>query len=340
MKSKTRIIPNEEIAELLSNIATAYEIKNKGFFQINSYKNAADTIVSNPTPLQEIWQQDPKLLDDIPNIGSSILAKISYLFEHDSLHPSIVKTFSDIHPAVFTFTKVNGIGPKIAFKLTQHLKFSRDPEKSLDQLIKFAQQGKVRTIEGLGEKSEASILQNTTNYLGRGQRMAYSDAQKIANDIVQYLQSEFPQVVFEPLGSLRRQSQTVGDIDIAAQSSDAAPILKLFVAYPKSIQTVAQGDKKASIKILHDVRIDLMVQPKKSWGSLLQHFTGSKQHNVELRKYAQTLGYSLSEYGIKDLKSGQIHYFDNETDFYHFLKLNFIPPAERRGENEIALAKK
>lgn len=326
---------NAELSEFLTNISTAYEIKGKTRFQIIAYQNAADTVLTYPESLYDLWQKDPQSLDNIPNIGPSILKKIDYLFKTGKLYPALKKIFAGIHPAVFTFTKINSIGPINAHKLTEKLKFSKNPIKALDQLVVYAQKGKIRSIPTFGEKSEISILNNTLAFLGRKDRMPYSKAKTLADKIIKYLNSKFPQTEFIPLGSLRRQSATVGDIDIAAASTDSNSIINYFLNYPDTVQIIAHGTNKASIRLLHDVHVDLMVKPPQSFGSLLQHFTGSRQHNILLRKHALKLGYSLSEYGIKDLKTGKIHRFIDEPSFYHFLRLNFIPPQERLGESEL-----
>lgn len=326
---------NSAVSEHLTNIATAYEIKNKTRFQIVAYENAAETILNYPENLYNLWQKDPKLIDDIPNIGPSILKKIDFFFKTGKPYPALKKIFSDIHPAVFTFTKINGIGPINAQKLTENLKFSKIPTKALDQLLKYAQKGKIKDIPTFGEKSEESILNNTLAFLGRQNRMPLEVATNLANKIVKYLKDKFPHIEFIPLGSLRRQSDTVGDIDIAAASANPTPLINYFLEFPQSVQVIARGENKASIRLLHDVHIDLMVKPPRSFGSLLQHFTGSRQHNILLRRHALKLGYSLSEYGIKEISTGKVFRFETEEKFYNFLKLKFIPPIDRLGELEL-----
>ncbi|MCL4383873.1 type-X family DNA polymerase [Patescibacteria group bacterium] len=331
---------NQDIADLLEEVAIAYDIKKKNRFRIVSYENAADAIATYPQPIQAVWSQDRKALDNIPGVGEAIMGKLDYLFTENKLHPHWLQAFKNIHPAVFTFTKVPGIGPKTAFKLTKYLKFPQDdPVKALDKLVWYARHGMLRNIPKLGEKSETDILENTLQFLGRKEKMPLGLAQATAKEIIDYLHQQFPNLEIVPLGSLRRGSPLVGDIDLAAQSDQAGPILDYFVEYPAKYQTIAKGPKKASIRIRNDIRIDLMVQPKTSWGSLLQHFTGSKQHNIKLRNYAQSLGLSLSEYGIKEKKNSNLHTFDNETDFYRYLHLKYIPPEDRLGEGEIDKAK-
>lgn len=326
---------NYQVSEYLSKIAIAYEIKGKDRFRIMAYQNAAETILNYPEKLYDLWQKNPKNLDFIPHIGPSILKKIDYLFKTGKSYPSLKKVFVDIHPAVFTFEKINGIGPLIAHKLTQTLKFSRNPLRALDQLIAYCQKGKIRNIPSFGEKSEKSILNNTLSFLGRQKRMPYKKAKELADKIISYLQSRFPETNFVTLGSLRRQSDSVGDIDIAAASNDSQNIIDYFLTYPDMVEVIARGKNKASLRLLNDIHIDLMVKPVSSFGALLQHFTGSRQHNILLRRHALKLGYSLSEYGIKEIKSGILHKFSDEKKFYHFLNLKYIPPQERVGGGEL-----
>ena len=141
MSKSKKEYSNTEIAELLQNIAIVYEIKKKNFFRIKSYQDAAETILTYPKSVFKLWQKDPQLFDNIPGIGPNIFTKITYLFEKNKLHPHIVRAFKGISPLVFTFNKINGIGPKTASILTKKLRFSKDPVKALDQLVEYCQKG-------------------------------------------------------------------------------------------------------------------------------------------------------------------------------------------------------
>ena len=340
MAIKPKPYTNSQIAEILQNIATAYEIKNKNFFRIKSYQEAAETILSYPKSIFKLWQKDRQLVDDIPGIGPNIFKKITYLLDKNKLHPDIIKAYKNIHPATFTFTKINSIGPKTAHILTTKLKFSKNPLTALNQLVKYAQQNKIKDWPNFGEKSQQSILKNTQAYLGYSRRMPYKEAKEKSDKLLNYLKKRFPKNEFITLGSLRRKSKTIGDIDIAVKSKKSKQILDYFTSYPDNVQTINRGSKKASIKIYPDIRVDIMLQPAKNFISLIQHLTGSQQHNVLLRKHALSLGYSLSEYGIKNLKTGKIHNFKNEKNLYNFLNLKYIPPKKRIGDKEIEKAKK
>jgi DNA polymerase (family 10) len=145
----------------------------------------------------------------------------------------------------------------------------------------------------------------------------------------------------DPLGSLRRQASTIGDIDLAVATNKPLEVLEYFTKYPKSQKIIEKGDHTSSILLPGGVQVDLMTQPEDAYGSLLQHFTGSKHHNIALREYALKKGLSLSEYGIKELKtkSEKLKVFSNEKDFYRFLNLDYIEPELREDTGEIEAAK-
>jgi len=333
---------NTEVAEFLKNIGIAHEIKEEGFFRIQSYYKAAETILTYPKSVYKMWAEDPKSIDNVPGIGPAILEKLDYWFKNGQPSSSVEKILHGIHPAVFILEKINGVGPKIAHNLTTNLEFSTEPLEALEQLLKYAQDGKIRTLPHLREKAEQMILINTQNFLGVRERIPLSIAQKIANSFISYFHKKYPNLEIYPLGSLRRQSETIGDIDLAIKTDDISTdeLLNYFVESPDNFQTIIKGEKKASILTDNNIRVDLMVQPSRTFGSLLQHFTGSKNHNINLRKHSLSLGFSMSEYGIKNVNTGEFHEFDTEEKVYDFLNLNYINPEDRIGEEEIDNAKK
>ncbi len=309
---------NAEIAKFLEKIAVAYEIKKKNRFRIIAYQNAADFIKNYPKNLEEIWQKDKKELDNVPGIGEAILKKLDYLFTHHQYPPKVKALFKTINPAIFVLNEVNTIGPITASKLTKEIKFPHDKTKIIEKLIKYAK-----------KNNKTALLKNAKEYIGNVDRLPYETANQLASEIVDYLKQKFPTYKILPLGSLRRKTPTIGDIDIAVCAPNSKEIIEYFVAYPKSYGIFDQGPKKASIKLKGNIRVDLMVEPKNNWGNLVQHFTGSKNHNIELRRYALKKGFSVSEYGIKDLKTGKLHQFSNEKDLYIFLGFPYLKPEER-----------
>lgn len=337
MKSFT----NEEIAKLLKSVAGAYTIKNeaKHRFQILAYQKAADSIESSSKEVKDLLSENQ--LDKIPGIGESMKKHLSELFEKGK-----VKHFNDIldgiSPAVFPLLNVPSFGPKKAFKIVEAFSL-KDPKNVIEKIYKLAVAGKIAPLDSFGEKSQAEIITAIEEYrLGKTKsaRMVLPLAQEISDTILEYIKKEKSVIEAYPLGSLRRKKSTIGDVDIAVTSNQPEKVISHFANYPYKDRIIEKGDITASIVLAGNKQVDLMVLSPDQIGSLLQHFTGSKEHNVKLREYAIKKGYSLSEKGIK-LKNGTLKKFDDEKKFYKFLDLDWIPPElrENNGEIEASLKK-
>jgi len=334
MKSFT----NEEIAKLLKSVAGAYAIKNeaKYRFQILAYQKAADAIEVSSKEVKDLLAENQ--LDKLPGIGESIKKHLAELFEKGE-----VKHFNDIledvSPAIFPLLDIPSFGPKKAFKLVNAFDL-KDPKTVIDKVYTLAKAGKIAPLDTFGEKSQAEIITAIDEYyLGKTKsaRMVLPLAQEIADSVLEYLKKEKSVIEAYPLGSLRRKKSTIGDVDIAVASKNPQKVLAHFVNYPYKDRIIEKGDITASIVLSGNKQIDLMVLSPDQIGSLLQHFTGSKEHNVKLREYALKKGYSLSEKGIK-LKDGTLKKFANEKDFYNFLGLDWIEPEMRENMGEIEAA--
>lgn len=326
---------NLEIAELLRDVAAAYQLKDadKNKFKIIAYQRAADAVEHATSELKDLW--DDGKLKEVPGIGPSIAEHLDEIFRTGkSKH--FEEVMKGLPPAMFTLMKVPGIGAKTGYKLAKELGI-----KSLGDLEKAAKSGKISKLGGFGEESQKDILKSIEETKGRTRRNLLPHAALIANDIMNWMIEDKNVKRIDPLGSLRRQAATVGDIDLSVATDKPEEVLEHFTKYPKAQRTLEKGTATSSIIVPGGIQVDLMVQPPASYGSLLQHFTGSKHHNIALREYALKKGLSLSERGIKELKSkGQkIKAFDNEEDFYKFLGLSFIPPEMREDTGEIEMAK-
>jgi len=331
---------NKEIAQLLYAVAAAYEIKNpkKNQFRIIAYQRAAQTIELLSTEVKTIWKEGD--IKNIPDVGKSIAEYLDELFRTGSVK-HFKKIFSNLPASMFEFMKIKGIGPKTAYKLATmlNIKSAKDAIKRLEQA---ARNGKIQNLEGFGADSEQQILKSIRLFKEIGKkkkRMLISYAENQAKKIIDYLKKSNLTSQVEPLGSLRRKSETIGDIDIAAATKEPKQLLNWFLNYPEKDRVLEKGDREASIVLKSNIQIDLITQDPKSFGGLLQHFTGSKEHNIKLRRLALTKGLSLSEYGIKNLRTGKVRQFSNEKDFYNFLDLDYIPPELRENIGEIELAK-
>lgn len=338
MKSFT----NEEISKLLRQVAAAYSIQNekKFRFQILAYNKAADSIDSSSTEIKDLLQDNA--LDKLPGIGVSIKNHIEELFNTGEV-THFKTVLKNVSPAIFPLLDIPSFGPKKAFKLVEAFDL-KNPETVIDDVYKLAEEGKISPLDSFGEKSESDIKRAIDEFrIGKtkSSRMVLAFAQEIANTILSYLKKDKSVVEAYTLGSLRRMKSTIGDVDIAVSSNDAKAVLDHFNNYPYKDRIIERGEITSSIVLSGNKQIDLMVLKPEQFGSLLQHFTGSKEHNVALREFALKKGLSLSEKGIK-LQNGTVKTFDDEKKFYNFLGLDFIPPElrENQGEIEASLAHK
>ena len=333
---------NVEIAKLLRQVAAAYTIQNenKFRFQILAYNKAADSIEASSTEIKDLLQDND--LDKLHGIGESIKNHIEELFRTGEVtHFNTV--LRNVSPAIFPLLDIPSFGPKKAFKLVEAFDL-KNPETVIDDVYNLAEKGKIAPLDSFGDRSQSDIKRAIDEFrIGKtkSSRMVLAFAQEIANTILFYLKKDKNVVEAYTLGSLRRMKSTIGDVDIAISSNNAKAVLDHFNNYPYKDRIIERGDITSSIVLSGNKQVDLMVLKPEQFGSLLQHFTGSKDHNVHLREYALKRGYSVSEKGIK-LKDGTVKTFDDEREFYRFLGLDFIAPElrENQGEIEASLAHK
>ena len=321
---------NTQIAELLRAIAAAYQLKDeeKNRFRIIAYQRAADAVEHASSELKDLW--DDGKLKEVPGIGESIASHLDELFRTGkSRH--FEEVMKGLPREMFDLMEVPGIGAKTAYKLVTKIGI-----KSLEELEKAGKKGKIAELEGFGEESQSDILRSIEETKGRTKRHILPYAAANAGRVIEWMLKSKVVKRADPLGSLRRQAATVGDIDIAVSSDNSKEALEHFVNYPKKTRVLEKGDRTASIVLPGGVQVDLMVQPPNAYGALLQHFTGSKHHNIALREYALKHGMSLSEYGIKI--KGKLNKLANEEEFYKKLGMDWIPPELREDAGEIEAA--
>ncbi|MCL4418195.1 MAG: hypothetical protein M1365_16165 [Actinobacteria bacterium] len=332
---------NQEIVKLLRNVAASYAIKDekKFHFQIIAYQKAADTISNLTEELNDYYQNDR--LKDLPGIGNTIKSHLVELFKKGKVS-HFEWVLKGIPQSVFVLMDIPSFGPKKSYKLVKEFKLN-NPQTVIEDLEKIARKGKIATCEGFGEKSQADILRSINEYKegkGKTTKMPLPYAFEIAEKILLYLR-KFPEIEkAEALGSLRRRAATVGDIDIAVCGKNSRHIIDYFTKYPSTERIIEKGDISASIMVSGGKQIDLLVQPPESFGSLLQHFTGSKNHNIALREFALKKGLSLSEYGIKNIITGTTDKYSSEDKFYNAIGLQWIPPELRENKGEIEASQK
>ncbi len=330
---------NQEIAKLLRHIAVAYAIKDekKFRFQIIAYNKAADSIEGMTSQIKNLSAENS--LDGIPGVGPSIRSHLEELIKHGKVE-QFEKLLAELPQAMFPLLDIPSFGPKKAYKLVIHFKL-QDPKTAIEDLEKIAKNGEIAKLEGFGQKSQDLILKAIDEFhLGKDKhvRMNFPFANELAEKIMEYMKKSPAVIAIYPLGSLRRKRDTIGDIDLAVTTKDNEAVLDHFVKYPYIERLLQRGKNEANFLTAGGKRVDLRTQATESFGSLLQHFTGSKNHNVHLREFALVKGLSLSEWGIKALKGEKLQTYDTEEKFYEALGLQWIPPEMREDTGEIELA--
>jgi DNA polymerase (family 10) len=328
---------NQEIAQLLKGMAAAYQIKGDKQFRVRAYEEAAVSVEHATSSLKDLW--DDKQLDELPGIGKSLAGYLDELFRTGKVKhfQQVMKNFP---PAMFEFLEIPGIGAKTAYKLCQKLKI-KQTKGAKEKLKQAALAGKIRNIPGFGEESEKDLLIGLKEIKQRGkagERMTLPYASQLAKKIITYLKEGPKMEQAEPLGSLRRRVATIGDLDFGVATRQQKAVIDYFCHYPQIKEVVAAGGNTARILTKEKRQIDLKTVSPDSYGALLQHYTGSKQHNIHLREIAQKKGLSLSEYGIKSEKG--VKKYKNEKSFYQALGMDWIPPELREDSGEIEAAEK
>lgn len=334
-------ITNLEIADLLKNISAAYSVKDpdKYRFHIIAYERASDVVEHLTIEMKDIFYEGK--LEDIPGIGKNIALHLSDIFKKGrSVH--FEKILNGLPEGMFELIKIQGIGPKTAHKLATELKINgKNPIKKLKKHLKRKD---ISKLEGFGKDSENKLLSSIRDFEKQTIRLLLPYAENIANDVIDWMMKCDKTERVDVLGSLRRKTSTVGDVDISVSTDNPRAVIEHFCNYPKAKKILEKGEKTASIILPGAAKqIDLMVQKKDAYGALLQHFTGSKSHNISLREYANIQKHSLSEYGIKENGKDKItKEFKDEESLYKYLGLSWIPPElrENRGEIDAALNNK
>lgn len=323
---------NRQLAQILRNIAAVYEIIGKSFFEVAAYKRAADSVEQSTSNLRQLWKENQ--LDTVPGLGKALIGYMQEYFETGK-----VKHFESVYKKApkgfFELLTVPGIGPKKAYELCFKLNIA-----SIEDLKQAIKKNEIATLERFGQKSQEQIANNLGRVVAKSHRTPLWVADKVVEDVTAWMQSDPKILSFAALGSFRRRLNSVGDLDFAASSHNTQAAVDRFLSYPLIGSIVEKGPASATITLKDtEFQLDLLVSQPNSYGSLLQHFTGSREHNIALRTLAVKKRMSLSEKGIK-LPSGKLKKFASEPEFYNFLGLDYIPPELRENTGEIELAQK
>jgi DNA polymerase (family 10) len=324
-------VKNTAIARVFQDMADLLELKGENVFKIRAYQRAARTIEHLPKEI-EIMLQEGEDLQTIPGVGEAIAKKTIELVSTGKLHV-YEELKSEFPEGLTTLLEIPGIGPKTANRLSTELEV-----KSVDDLEQAIKDGRVAGLFRLGDKTADNILQQIEAMRRKDQRLPIGEALPVVDEILGALRPLPGVKNLTAAGSLRRFRETVGDIDLMGTADNPEEVINTFVNLPQVREVLAKGPTKASVILPGGLQADLRMVEHDSFGSLLQYFTGSKQHNITLRTREQKRGLKLSEYGITDVKTDKLEKFATEEAFYRRLGLQYIPPEIREDQGEIDLA--
>ncbi|MEA2070466.1 MAG: DNA polymerase/3'-5' exonuclease PolX [Asgard group archaeon] len=320
---------NVFIAEKLEELADLLSIKEQGF-RVRAYRQAAQTVRSLSTPIEEIAEQGD--LQELPGIGSSIAKKIKELLDTGELtyYKKLKKEYPVEHQKLLA---VEGLGPKTLKLLYEELGIT-----TLEELEKAAKEHKIRDLPGMGEKSEQNLLNNiefVKRFTGRKiLGFILPLAEKMSEKI-----SEQPYVQKVALaGSIRRRKETIGDLDFLVQTTQPQEMMNYFIKMDNVEKVIATGESKSTVRLEQDLDADLRVIPPESYGAALLYFTGSKEMNIILRRIARDKDMKLNEYGL--FKGEEQVAGKTEKEVFEKLGLDFIPPELRENTGEVEAAQK
>ena len=314
---------NAEVAHIFYEVADILELQRVKF-KPQAYRKAARSI--------ESLEEDIETIKDftlIPGVGEAIAKKITEIIETGTLQ-YLEKLRKEIQGGMEQLLLLPEVGPKTAQVLASH------GITSVEELEKALNQHNLQKMKGFGPKTEETLKRSIQLYKFQKERTLLGKALPLCWKLKEALQPSSDTVVVA--GSVRRWKETVGDIDVLAISSQPESVIETFCNLPLVHEIVEKGSTKSSVILQGGIQSDLRVLPQESFGSALQYFTGSKEHNIKLRKIALRKGFKLSEYGLFDRKSGKRVAGDSEEEIYRLLGLAFIPPELREDQGEIEAA--
>jgi DNA polymerase (family 10) len=322
---------NTAIARVFGDIGDLLELKGENAFKIRAYQKAARAIDHYPRELKVMLEQGEDLTN-IPGVGEAIAKKTTELITTGKLgyYENLKAEFPE---GITNLLSIPGIGPKTANRLSSELGIT-----SVDQLEQAISDGMLATLFRLGDKTADNIRQQIQALRRKDQRTPIGEALPVVEEILGALHSVAGVQNLTYAGSLRRFRETLGDIDLMATADNSKEVIAAFVSLAPVAQVLAQGSTKASAIVSGGLQVDLRMVEHDCFGSLLQYFTGSKQHNISLRERGHRQGLKLSEYGITSLATDKLEKFALEEDFYHRLGLQYIPPELREAQGEVEKA--
>lgn len=323
---------NAAIAALLEEYAELLELQGANAFRVRAYRNAARTIESSTQSIADLVNAPTHDLTQLAGVGKDLAEKIETIVRTQTL-PALEELRAEFPPDVLQMLRIPGLGPKKVAALIDQLQV-----QTLADLQAAADAHRISTLKGFGAKTEQSILEGLKLLATTGRRMLISIAKSAAEEVVADLRAAGVVQQAEVAGSCRRRKETCGDLDVLAVAPDSTAAMDRLSQHPLVEKVLARGDTKQRVRLRNGLELDLRVVPEESYGAALQYFTGSKEHNIVIRRRAQERGLKLNEYGVyrgEEYVAGR-----TEAEVYAAVDLPWIPPElrENRGEIEWAAA--
>ncbi len=318
---------NAQIARALETIVTLMELKDESYYRVLAYQRAAESVAALGRPVDELED-----LKELPHVGGTTAEVIRDLAE-DRTPQILADLLEEIPSGLVEVTRLPGVGPRTAGRLWRELGIT-----SVEELAGL-EEGSLAALKGFGKKSEERILRAARTYNAQERRMLLDEASALAEHLLGFLRSHPACEEARVAGSLRRQKETIGDLDLVAASNDQKALADAFAGAPFVDEVLAHGPTKVFIEC-GGVEVDLRLVAPEAFGSLLHHFTGGQAHNIVLRERAVKMGLNISEYGLAKAGTGEYEPVATEEELYARLGLPYIPPELREDTGELEAAER
>lgn len=322
--------PNAEIAGMFNRLADLLEIEGANPFRVRAYRNAARRVSSMSRSMADLVAQG-KDLSELPDIGEDLAEKIEIIVKTGRL-PLLDEVGQRTPAALSDLMKIGGLGPRRVRALHRELGI-----ESAEDLKRAATQGRIRALEGFGPKLEQTILSRLGSVPGsKGKRHRLIDAEAVAEPLVAYLRETDGVSEITVAGSFRRRRETVGDLDILVVARKGTPVMERLMAYDEVAEVISRGMTRSTVILRSGMQVDLRVVPRNAYGAALHYFTGSKAHNIAVRRLAVGRGLKHNEYGVfrgEERIAGR-----SEKQVFSSVDLPYIEPELRENRGEIEAA--
>ncbi|CAM4415374.1 DNA polymerase/3'-5' exonuclease PolX [Myxococcus xanthus] len=326
------VVDKATVAQVLRDISLLLQLQGESGFRVRAYDMAADRIAGLPQELGPLVAEGR--LESLPGIGRALAEKISELVSTGRLG-YLEELRAQFPPGLLELTQLPDVGPKKVATLWRELQVS-----SIEELERACREGRVRQVRGFGAKSEAKMLEGIALYRrARGERKLLGEVLPVATALLERVKAA-PGVVRASLGgSVRRQAETVADVDIIASAPEAGPVLDALANAPGVAAVLGKGESKCSVRLeAGDLQVDLRVLPDEDFATALHHFTGSKAHHIRLRNLGQERGLKISEWGVHRDDGTKVPVTD-ESGLYALLDMQYVPPELREDNGEVEAAR-